>query len=74
MTTTSPSKLIRIPYSVDQWNALVDSQIYGFGYGLQIGELDYVKAEMVKRGYPDPEMWSYYDMDDVNSEHVVTLK
>ena len=60
---------IRIPYSQAQWCAFVDSSLYGFSYGTETGEDEYIEAEMAKLGHKKGK-YRYVRMDDHNCEHV----
>ena len=63
---------IRIAYSRNQWDALVDRCLYGMSYGMEIGECEHVEAEMLKLGYKKGE-YKYVRMDDYNCEHVCEI-
>lgn len=65
-------KEIRIMYSRDQWDALVDRCLYGMPYGMEIGEDEYIEAEMLKLGHKKGE-YRYVRMDDGACEHVLEI-
>ena len=65
------TKQIEIPYSTEQWNSLVDSCLYGLGYGMVFGEHDFVKSEMKLLGYTD---FKYIRMDDKREAHIVEVE
>lgn len=61
---------IRIQYSRNQWDALVDSCLYGMSYGMEIGEDEYIEAEMLRLYRLKKGEYKYVRMDDHNCEHV----
>lgn len=67
------TETIKIPYSSDQYNALVDSCLYGIPYGFCLGERDEIQKEMKKLGL-DMKEYEYVDMDDKNYQHILRKK
>lgn len=67
------TEIIRIPYSNDQYDALIDSCLYGMSYGFCLGERDEIKKEMKRLGL-DIEDYDYVNMDDENKQHVLRKK
>jgi hypothetical protein len=64
---------VRVPYSQSQWNALVDSSLYGLPYGVECGEDEHIRKWLDTNGYRNRKVKSFV-LDDVKEEHVVTLE
>lgn len=64
------SIVVKIPYSRAQWDALVDSCLYGHPYGFECGEHEYIAEEMLKLGHTK---YKYVSMDDKNYFHVLEV-
>jgi len=64
---------IKIKFSRDQWDALVDNCLYGMPYGMEIGEDEHIAKELKKLGYTRADV-TYVKMDDKNYFHIFNLK
>lgn len=64
------SNEIRIPFSPDQYGALIDSCLYGHGYSLLYEEHEYIQHAIEKLGY---KTYFHKDFDNENLQHVVIV-
>lgn len=63
---------IRIRYSQEQADALLDNCLYGLPYGYEYGEEEHIAAEMLKLGHK-PGTYQCIALDDKNLEHIIRL-